>query len=828
MQVGKVRCVGGESDVRCADGPKSLGVHNGDMADTGYPIEWEADVVLSNGRPVHLRPIVPSDAPLLQDFHQKLSPETIYFRFFTSKPELSERELAHFSQVDYSNRVAFVALVNDEIVGVGRYDRVNDDDAEIAFNIRDDYQGRGLGSVFLEHLAAAGRDRGITRFVAEVLPSNRRMINTFKEAGYTVTQRYEDDVLAISFAIASTEQSRAVSIAREHRAESRSVSLLMTPSVVAIIGASRSAANVGRQVVENLQRGGFAGRIIAVHPTETEVSGIACVRSLKDQGHVDLAVIAVPADHVMNVVEDAADAGISGLIVLSRGFGDAGPVGAQKQAQLLAFCRARGIRLVGPNALGLINTDPAVNLNVSLASNMPTPGALGFFSQSGALGGTILGRLARRGLGVSAFVSAGNRADISGNDFLQYWESDPRTKAILLYLESFGNPRKFVRLVRRISSRKPVLMVRVGGAGTNLPSGHRAERTFLSEHAVESILQGAGPIVLDSIDQMLNLAGVIDSQPLPTDAGIGVVGNSEALMVLAGNAAHRLGCEISAGPIIMPTANDPQTYRESVRRVLAEEVVSALMLIHVPGTHGSPDDAIRLMLLEEGHAASKPVIAVMQGSVDGFQVIDGIPTFLDVEDAMAALARLQNFHHWRSTQSDDPEPPDDVDQAAIDRIITQALAAGDTHLTDRDARALLQAAGISIHQLPASALIGRGCTLTLVIDPQFGPVCGFGVADPMAAVLDDVVYRLAPMHPAHAFDAVSEVRAFPLVGGAILAREYAEILHRLSWLTQWASEISLVSVADLRFLGDQRSASISITLDPNPSIFDPRVRRMAG
>ena len=798
------------------------------MAGVGYPIEWEADVVLSNGRPVHLRPIVPSDAELLQDFHAQLSPETIYFRFFTSKPVLSERELAHFSEVDYHDRVAFVALVNDEIVGVGRYDRVNENDAEIAFNIRDDYQGRGLGSVFLEHLAAAGRDRGITRFVAEVLPSNRRMINTFKEAGYTISQRLEDDVLAISFAIASTEQSRAVSLAREHRAEARSVSLLMTPSVVAVIGASNSPSNVGRQVVENLQSGGFVGQIIAVHPTADEVAGLRCVRLLDSDDHVDLAVVAVPAEHVMRVVEDAADAGICGLIVLSRGFGDAGPQGAQRQSELLTFCRTRGIRLVGPNALGLINTDPSVNLNASLASNMPQPGALGFFSQSGALGGTILGRLARRGLGVSAFVSAGNRADISGNDFLQYWESDPRTKAILLYLESFGNPRKFVRLVRRIASRKPVLMVRVGGAGTNLPSGHRAERTHLSEHAVESILQGAGPIVLDSIDEMLNLAGVIDSQPLPIDAGIAVVGNSEALMVLAGNAAHRAGCEISAGPIIMPTANDPEAYRDSVRRVLSEQVVSALMLIHVPGTHGSPDEAIRVMLLEEGHAASKPVIAVMQGSVDGFRVIDGIPTFLDVEDAMVALARLQNFDHWRSTQADDPEPPDDVDQGTIDAVITRNLESGVEHLSDKDAHELLKAAGIDLHELPASALIGRGCTLTLVIDPQFGPVCGFGVADPMAAVLDDVVYRLAPMHPAHARDAIDEVRAFPLVGGARLAQDYAQILHRLSWLTEWAPEVALVSIADLRFLGDQRTASISITLDPNPSIFDPRVRRMAG
>ena len=796
------------------------------MAD--YPIEWEADVVLSNGRPVNLRPITPGDADRMQAFHQSLSPETIYFRFFTSKPVLSERELSHFTNVDYVDRVAFVALVNDEIIGVGRYDRVNETDAEIAFNIRNEYQGRGLGSVFLEHLAAAARDRGISRFVAEVLPENRRMINTFKEAGYTIAQRYEDDVLAISFAIASTEQSRAVSLAREHRAEARSVKLLMTPSSVAVYGASDRPGNVGRQLIGNLVEGGFKGRIIPVHPDAGTVLGLACATSLRDAGHVDLAIVAVPSIQVESAVADAALAGISGLIVVGRGFGDAGPAGMRLQADLLAFCRTHGIRLVGPNALGLINTDPSAELNASLAPSMPSPGSIGFFSQSGALGGSILSRLEQRGLGVSAFVSAGNRADVSGNDFLQYWESDERTRTILLYLESFGNPRKFARLVRRIAAIKPVLMVQIGGAGLNLPSGHRAERTRLSERAIDDILQASGPIVLNSIDEMLNLAGVLDSQPLPAGTGIAMVGNSEALMVLAGNAAHRMGCDLAAGPITLPTVQDPEGYLPAVRRVLAEDRVDALLLIHTPGTSGSRDREIRAMMLEEGRAAAKPVLAVMQDSNESFRIADGVPTFLDVEDAVSALESLQGFEHWRETLSDDPEPPEFVDLAAIEHIISEALARGEQHLSDRDARALLAAAGMPLQAIPATGLVGRGCTLTLVMDPQFGPVCGIGVADPIAVVLDDIVYRLAPMHPNHAAGAVASMRAFPLVGGEQLAASYSDYLYQLSWLPEWAPEISLVSMADLRFVGDQRSASVSITLDPNPQVFDPRMRRMAG
>ncbi|MDO8731074.1 MAG: GNAT family N-acetyltransferase [Actinomycetota bacterium] len=796
------------------------------MAD--YPIEWEADVVLSNGRPVNLRPITPDDTDRMQAFHKSLSPETIYFRYFTSKPFLSERELEHLTHVDYVDRVAFVAIVNDEIVGVGRYERLNESDAEIAFTIRDEYQGRGLGSVFLEHLAAAARDRGVSRFVAEVLPENRRMINTFKEAGYTIAQRYEDHVLAISFAVASTEESRAVSLAREHRAEARSVNLLMTPTSVAVIGASDRPGNVGRELVENLMHGGFKGRIIPIHPQAVSVLGIPCLSSLRDAGHVDMAIVAVPARQVAAAVADAALAGISGLIVIGRGFGDAGAEGMRLQADLLAFCRTQGIRLVGPNALGLINTDPDAEMNASLAPSMPRQGSIGFFSQSGALGGSILSRLEQRGLGVSSFVSAGNRADVSGNDLLQYWESDERTRTILLYLESFGNPRKFARLVRRIAATKPVLMVQVGGAGLNLPSGHRAERTRLSEHAMDDVLQASGPIVLGSIDEMLNLAGVLDSQPLPAGTGIAVVGNSEALMVLAGNAAYRIGCDLAAGPITLPTVQDSEGYRPAVRRVLEEDRVDALLLIHTPGTSGSRDREIREMMLEEGHAVAKPVLAVMQDSNVSFCIADGVPTFLDVEDAVSALGSLQRFEHWRETLSDDPEPPEVVDVERIEQIISDALGRGDQHLSEREARELLTAAGLPLQAIPTAGLVGRGCTLTLVMDPQFGPVCGIGVADPIAAVLDDIVYRLAPMHPNHAADAVASMRAFPLVGGEQLAASYSEYLYQLSWLPEWAPEISLVSLADLRFVGDQRSASVSITLDPNPQVFDPRVRRMAG
>ncbi|MHB1068042.1 MAG: GNAT family N-acetyltransferase, partial [Candidatus Nanopelagicales bacterium] len=431
----------------------------------GYPVGWEADVLLRDGRPVHLRPMAPGDADRLRAFHASLSDRTVYFRFFSAKPTLTDEEVARFTQVDHRDRVALAALDGGELVGVGRYDAVGDGLAEVAFVIRDDMQGRGLGSVLLEHLAAAARECGLTRFTAEVLPQNGRMLATFRQAGFALDQRREDDVIALAFDIEPTASSREVMAAREQRADARSVHRLLHPGTVAVVGAGRAPGGLGHALLGNLVRGGFRGRLIAVHREVDEILGVPCVRSLAEvDGAVDLCVVVVPAPDVRTVIEQAAAAGAHGVVVVSGGFADAGGDGPRLQQDLVELVRGAGMRLVGPNALGLINTDPEVRLNASLVHRMPRTGAVGFFSQSGALGGSILDRLEGRGLGVSTFVSAGNRADISGNDVLQYWLDDDATSVVLLHLETIGNPRKFARLVRRAAARKPVLMVRAGGA----------------------------------------------------------------------------------------------------------------------------------------------------------------------------------------------------------------------------------------------------------------------------------------------------------------------------------------------------------------------------
>ncbi len=491
------------------------------------PAHWEADVALRDGRPVRIRPIREDDGERLASFHRSLSSETVYFRFFAPYPELTERDVMRFTHVDNVDRVALVATVGGDLVGVARYDRVDDSDAEVAFVVRDDHQGRGLGSVLLEHLAAAARDRGVRRFVAEVLPNNRRMLATFEEAGYHPSHHLEDGVVMLSFDIKPNELSVAVRSAREHRAESRSVAALVSPESIVVIGAGRDEHSLGQRLLRHVIVGGFTGPIYAVNRSAAEagerILGVPTYANVCDIGDpISLAVLSVPADSVLDVVDECASAGVAGLLVVSSGFAESGPDGVDRQRLLVRRARGNGMRVIGPNALGIVNTDPAVSLNASLAPAMPGRAPIGFFCQSGSLGGTILARAVRRGLGISTFVSAGNRADVSGNDLLQFWEDDDQTDVVLLYLESVGNPRKFTRIARRMSRSKPVVAMRTGRSTQAYPLGHTVRRTSLPPAAVDAMFAQSGVVETDSLGELFDVAGLLAFQPLPQGPNVAV------------------------------------------------------------------------------------------------------------------------------------------------------------------------------------------------------------------------------------------------------------------------------------------------------------------
>ena len=371
-----------------------------------------------------------------------------------SRPRLSSKELKRFTEVDYRDRVALVITIGGEIIGIGRYDRLDDPaEAEVAFNIADAHQGRGIGSILLEHLAAAARENGIRRFSAEVLPENRKMLMVFSDAGYDVKRHFDDGVVSLEFNIDPTDKSRAVMESREHRAEARSVQDLLAPSSVAVIGASRKWGTVGYQLLEHIIEGGFTGPVYAINPEALELAGMLSFGRLSEvPGPVQLAIVAVPYEEVPKVVDECAarrSQGSRGGLRGLRGRRRARP--GAPAGDLVRQARANGMRVIGPASLGIVNTHPAVSLNASMAPALARRGGLGLFSQSAAIGVALYAASSRRRVGISTFLSAGNRADVSGNDMMQFWEDDADTTAVGLYLESIGNPRKFSRLARRLA-----------------------------------------------------------------------------------------------------------------------------------------------------------------------------------------------------------------------------------------------------------------------------------------------------------------------------------------------------------------------------------------
>ncbi|MEU8105547.1 bifunctional GNAT family N-acetyltransferase/acetate--CoA ligase family protein [Nonomuraea muscovyensis] len=644
--------------------------------DARYPAHWEADVVLADGGTAHLRPIRPADADRLRSFYSRLSDESIYFRFFGPRPRLSDKEVAWFTTVDYVDRVALIATIGTEMVAVIRYDRVAPGEAEVAFLVEDAHQGRGVASVLLEHLAATARERGIERFVADVLPANMKMMGVLRQAGYTAESSFADGVVRMTLDLTPTETSTEVTIAREHRAEARSIARLLTPGSVAVVGVSREPGGVGQTVLRNLLAADFTGPVYPVHREARAVAGVRAhpsVSAIDDD--VDLAVVAVPAEGVADVVKECAEKGVHGLVVVSSGFGETGDEGRARQDELARIARAYGLRVVGPNCLGIANTDPAVRLNATLAATVPDRGRVGFFSQSGALGTALLQRVAQRGMGISSFVSAGNRADVSGNDLLQYWEEDTATEVILLYLESLGNPRKFARLARRISRSKPIVVVKSGGT----PSGHSARELGLPDSAVSSLFAQAGLIRVDDLIQLFDVGQLLAYQPLPTGPRVGLVTNSDALGLLAA------GFCVSAGLSPRPPANlgasaGATEFGAALAEQLASDEVDSVVVIYMPPIPGASDE-VAAELLRVSQGSAKPVLATFEGHLGMHPALrtgpaperGSIPSYAAPEEAVRALAHVVRYATWRAHPAPPPPRLDDIDTARARELVARAL-----------------------------------------------------------------------------------------------------------------------------------------------------------
>ncbi|WKX18178.1 GNAT family N-acetyltransferase [Streptomyces sp. HUAS CX7] len=597
-----------------------------------YPAHWEADVVLRDGGTARVRPITVDDAERLVSFYEQVSDESKYYRFFAPYPRLSAKDVHRFTHHDFVDRVGLAATIGGEFIATVRYDRIGAggtpatapaDEAEVAFLVQDAHQGRGVASALLEHIAAVARERGIRRFAAEVLPANTKMIKVFMDAGYTQKRSFEDGVVRLEFGLEPTDRSLAVQYGREQRAEARSVQRLLQPGSVAVVGTGRAPGGVGRSILDNIRDAGYTGRLYAVNrafPEEQKtLDGVPACRSVRDiDGPVDLAVVTVPAAHVPGVVTECGEHGVQGLVVISAGYADSGPEGRERQRALVRQARTYGMRIIGPNAFGIVNTSPDVRLNASLAPEMPRPGRIGLFAQSGAIGIALLSRLHRRGggvtghTGVSTFVSSGNRADVSGNDVLQYWYDDPDTDVALMYLESIGNPRKFTRLARRTAAAKPLVVVQGARHGGVAPQGHAVRATRLPHATVSALLRQAGVIRVDTITELVDAGLLLARQPLPTGPRVAILGNSESLGLLTYDACLSEGLRPQP-PLDLTTAASADDFHAALARALADDTCDAVVVTAIPTVgEGAAGDAALAEALRSAAAAvpTKPVLVV--------------------------------------------------------------------------------------------------------------------------------------------------------------------------------------------------------------------------
>jgi acetate---CoA ligase (ADP-forming) len=693
-------------------------VTNAATATVAYPAHEESDVVLKSGATLRLRPIRPEDAEKLLVFFQRLSPDSLYFRFF-SVPRLDVKKADAACQVDYENTFGLVGETSGRIVAVAHFyrDPNRPERAEAAFTVEDALQGQGIGTRLLERLADIARAKGIKVFEASVLARNRRMIGVFRNCGFELTQTFDEGVGKMVFSLTPTPKFEEMSAARSGRAAAASMKLLFEPRVVAVLGASRERGKIGAEILFNLVSNGFKGTVVPINPNASEILGLPCYARLADApGDVDLAVIAIPAAKVEAAVDDCVAKGVKALVVITAGFSETGEEGRRREALLVEKIRAAGIRMVGPNCMGLVNTDPNVRLDASFGPIYPPEGRVALSSQSGALGLALLDYATKLNLGISTFVSVGNKADVSGNDLIQYWAEDPRTDVILLYLESFGNPVRFSKIARRIGRKKPIVAVKAGrsSAGSRAATSHTGALAE-SDPVVDALFRQAGVIRTGTLEELFDVAMLLSHQPIPRGRRVGILTNAGGPGILAADTCQARGLDLpplslstaaklraflpaaaSVGnPVDMLASASPEHYRNALKILLDDQNLDSILVIFIPPIATNPE-AVASAIVEGSSGARKTVLATFMSAKGTPPVLAPIPCYPFPESAAIALARAAAYGEWRK------EPVGKVPTLAgldFDRaraVIGRALTRGGGWLDPAASEELLTAFGIPV------------------------------------------------------------------------------------------------------------------------------------
>jgi acetate---CoA ligase (ADP-forming) len=688
-----------------------------------YPGHRAADVALRDGSTVRVSPVRVDERDGLLEFYEDLGPDSRAFRFMSGGVDLGRIADAAVD-VDYRGRYGLVAIRGDErrIVGHGSYARVDGARAEVAFAIADELQGRGLGTILLAHLAEVADENGIEVFEAEVDPANHRMIEVFRESGFPVETSSAPGSIHVELPTSFSANARERFQVRDRLAAASAVHAFLEPRSVAVIGASRRRGTIGGEIFHNLLEAGFRGVVHPVNPSADVVQSVRAYPTIADvPGDVDLAVIAVPSADVADVARDCAAKRVAALVVISAGFAEIGEDGMARQRELVEVCRAAGIRLVGPNCLGVLNTNPSVALNATFAPDPPPPGNVGFLTQSGALGLALIGLAGDRNLGLSSFASIGNRADVTGNDLLEYWEGDEDTDVALLYIESFSDPRRFARVARRVGARKPIVVVKSGRsqAGARATSSHTGALLAASDVTVDALFEQAGVIRSDSLADMLDVASLLANQPLPTGPRVAILTNAGGPGIMCADACEAAGLEVPSlpdsaqealreflppeaslgNPVDMIATATADQYRRAIATLGGCEAIDALVVIFVRPLLTRAEDVAREVRAALDELSRRiPVQAVFMSAQDHAAMVAAgeVPSYLYPEDAARALARVRRYADWTRTAVAEASEPICARRDEAAALIAEALAAGAGWLGLEPLIRLLDCYGIAV------------------------------------------------------------------------------------------------------------------------------------
>jgi len=676
------------------------------------------DVVVRDGSTVSLRRAGDRDVGALLQFLESLSPESLYNRFL-GLPSLSPARVRLLAAAGGQDGTSLVVESAGQIVAFAGYyrDPTAPNRAEVAFVVSDALQGQGIGTRLLEQLAHLARQQQIDTFDAYVLGENRRMLDVFRDSGFGSTTRIEKGVCHVVLSLARTETFAEKAAARSRVAATASMRYFFEPRVVAVVGANRERGKIGSEILHNLTAAGFSGTVVPVHPTAEEIAGLAAYPRVSDiPGPVDLAVVVVPAEQVVDAVDDCISKNVRAICVISAGFSECGPDGRAREAELVERIRQAGCRLIGPNCMGLLNTDPTVRLNATFSPVYPPAGGVAMSTQSGALGLAILDYAQRLNIGISSFVSVGNKADVSGNDLIQYWAEDPRTSVILLYLESFGNPRKFSEIARHVARTKPIVAVKAGRstAGSRAAASHTGALAS-SDTVVDALFRQAGVIRTERLEELFDVAALLSHQPVPRGPRVAILSNAGGPGILAADACEANGLELTtlsqvtldelrsflpaaasvANPVDMLASAPPDHYRRALAIILGDSQVDSVIAIFIPPLVTDPA-AVAAAIAEGARLVTdKPVLGVFMRAEGAPAALAPIPAYAFPESAALALARVTTYGQWRSRPVDSPPLIEGFDRERVRAIVERAVARGGGWATTDEVEGLLAAAGIA-------------------------------------------------------------------------------------------------------------------------------------